>query len=308
MIEVPRSSPRRTHGSRRLMRARQGHAPCLPRSTMRSKWRWRRLLWIPVLASAHACDCSDCFDLDYQGPSCALYPNNCGIGGQCAAEGNTCASGFMLDTTTTCDDAGTFCCYLGPDCAQVGGICLQPVPGLRSPCVAGTLQGYCGDNAACCNVSAEPGDGASDAAQDAPEPPPVGSCNGMPCASGCDCEPSDADGGGAVCMCAVADAATDGEPESALDEGAGNDAGEDASSGYAGGDGAVDATILLDAHVDAAAADGGPLDAANDAADDAANDADAGSMGTGTASACGVIACGNVCTCVSQAMSACVCP
>jgi hypothetical protein len=264
---------------------------------MRRRWRWQRLLLIPALASVHACDCGSCLDL---GPSsCAFDEDTCGIGGQCST-GGACPGNLLLDTTTSCGDAGGFCCGPPlPPCAQIGGTCQG-----GSYCASGSLMGDCGDSGVCCTAIAE--DSPSDAE-------PMGSCNGEPCASGCDCEPSGSDAGGGVCQCAEADSGPDAALDAALDAAPDADAGVDGQEpddaeedtetkdgASADTDGPLEASASSDATVDGEAGDA--------AEQDAANDADAAEDDTDAASSCGVILCGTRCTCLSQAMSACVCP
>jgi hypothetical protein len=288
------------------------------------RWRWRRLLLIPALASVHACDCGGCFSDSSQGcrpgPISCGQGNNCAIGGQCALEGGTCTGNLQLDTTTTCDDAGTFCCNPLPSCDQLGGACQQRVPGLGSPCSDGELQGDCGDTAIACCVVVPGEDGSSDAPEVALDAPSVGSCNGAPCASGCTCESSASEAGGGACQCPAEDASSDAESDASLETGADgeSDAWSDADAGASGQafdasgdaeagesaardmDGSIDASVPSDATAVGEAGDAADLDAARDA-DAAEVDAEAGNP-------CGVIICGAGCTCVSEAMSACVCP
>jgi|HubBroStandDraft_2_1064218.scaffolds.fasta_scaffold15263_3 hypothetical protein len=291
---------------------------------MRRRSRWWRLLLIPALGSVHACDCGSCFDFNIQPVACGQL-NNCAIGGQCALEGGTCPSNFRLDTTMACDDAGTtFCCNPLPPCEQLGGACQAGVPGAASSCAYGELQGDCGDQSVCCVIPPP-----AEASMDVLEPPSGGSCNGAPCASGCDCEPSSSDAGGGVCLCSSEDAAThddaasptdawaDGEPAptDAVDDGEPDDASDSAStadqtSGDANadtgpGDGAVSGT---DASLEASVPSDAATDIVSDAAQNAAADADAAQVGVDAGAECGVIICGADCVCVSQEMSACVCP
>jgi hypothetical protein len=173
-----------------------------------------------------------------------------------------------------------------------------------SYCANGSLMGDCGDSGVCCAAPAE--DSPSHAE-------PMGSCNGEPCASGCECEPSGSDAGGGVCQCVEADAGPDAALDAALDAapdaGAGvdgqepDDAEEDTGtkdSATSGTDGSLEASVSSDATVDGEAGDA--------AEQDVANDADAAEDDTDAESSCGVILCGTRCTCLSQAMSACVCP
>jgi hypothetical protein len=263
------------------------------------RWRWRRLLLIPALASVHACDCAGCFSIG--APDCAYYPTYCAIGGQCALEGGTCPAHFQLDQSTTCNDAGTFCCNPLPTCSALGGTC-EPF------CGYGALQGDCNDNSVCCPVLSNGEDASSDALEDAFDGATLGSCNGAPCASGCTCEPSGPEAGGAVCACEATDAGADGESDAASEsEGSadGSTPEADADAGTSHGDASeADGSIDVDASNDAVA-DG---DGADSLEVDTAADVDAAPSEAAAVAPCGVIACGTVCTCVSQSMSACVCP
>ncbi len=221
--------------------------------------------------------------------SCSVGPS-CGIGGQCASEAGSCPDSLRLDTTMTCDDAGTFCCVEPPPlCPALGGVCVQGPPGATAAvvCTAGEIEGDCLGQGFCCNAS--PGD---DGAEDVFVVPPsdaegtldaeaMGSCNGAPCASGCVCAPIASDAGGGTCQCAVVDAGEDADAED-LDadasgvsvEGSSPDSGT--NEGAAPGD---DASPVADTQADAAH----PLP-------------------------CGVISCDVACACTSVASSACVCP
>ncbi len=206
---------------------------------------------------------------------------------------------MQLDTTSTCDDAGTYCCALLPPCEQLGGTCTA-VPG-GSSCANGALQGDCEDSGVCCAMPTEGGSFEAQAA-DAPEDaPPLGSCNAAPCASECTCEPSGTDDGGGVCDCGTTEAGVDGESEA--DSRGGSDAqSQDATVDAVAIDGpAPDAYSGVEASASGdAAMDGGGADAADaDTATDAASDA---------AGSCGVILCASTCACVSPQTSACVCP
>ena len=64
------------------------------------RWRWRRLLIVPLLVSAHACDGG------YGGGGCSgggvascgpIEVLPCGLLGQCTSEGGTCPTDLRLD-------------------------------------------------------------------------------------------------------------------------------------------------------------------------------------------------------------------
>ena len=96
------------------------------RSAADMRWRWRRLLIVPLLASVHACDCcgGDWGCSINWDPSCGPLVSPCGIGGQCASDGGVCPEGFRIDPTTSCDDGGGVCCTPPlPACADLGGVC-----------------------------------------------------------------------------------------------------------------------------------------------------------------------------------------
>jgi hypothetical protein len=279
------------------------------------RWRWRRLLILPLLASVHACDCGGCGDSDgttsinrggssgcdwHPDFSCSLDLNACGIGGLClVSEGGTCPGNLLLDPTASCGDGGGFCCVLpAPACSALGGVC-------QAACPQGTIDGDCGDAGVCC-MPAPSGDDSSSGMEvpdgasstDAEDAEVTGSCNGAPCASGCACVPlvPDAallatdgatlppdgatlspDAGGGLCVCLPVDASTDAEGlENAADAGTSGEGGDAQMSDAAN---AVDAMTSADGSVEAGA--GGP---------------------------CGVLLCAGGCTCTSPTASECVCP
>ena len=268
--------------------------------------RWRRLLIIPLFASVHACDCGSCILGDQSSPSCSPASSSCsvgpicGIGGQCASEAGSCPGSLRLDTTMTCDDAGTFCCVEPPPlCPALGGFCVQGPPGATAVavCTAGVIDGDCLGQGFCCNAS--PGD---DGAADVIAVPPVdaegtfdaeamGSCNGAPCASGCVCGPIASDAGGGTCQCAVVDAGADADADAAADADA------DAEDLDADASGMPIEGSSPDSETREGAA---PGDGASPVADAQADAAQPGS--------CGVISCDVACACTSVATSACVCP
>ncbi len=279
------------------------------------RWRWRRLLIIPLLGSAHACDCGGCGDGGSDTSSHAssssgssgceitcspLDFNACGVGGIClpSLEGGTCLGGLLLDPTASCGDGGGVCCVMPPPaCSAAGGMC-------QTSCPQGIIDGDCGDAGVCCMPAPSGDDGSSgmvvtddEASTDAEDATVEGSCNGSPCASGCSCVPflpdagsasSDGatipadgatlsqDAGGGMCVCPLVDASADaGSLEDA-------DAADAEASGEAGDAEMSDAAEAGDAMTPADAADAG--------------------------GSCGVILCAAGCTCTSPAASACTCP
>lgn len=273
---------------------------------------------IAAFACWPACDCGGCLGSDSSSgcapdlSSCA-FDEPCGLGGQCTGEGGTCPGHLQVDMTTTCGDGAGFCCRMPlPPCSQLGGTCQSAALG---SCTTFELQGDCGDGGVCCAVPVPPEDAPShdapgqptDAHEDAPDARSMGSCNGAACLAGCACEPSDPDAGGGVCQCAGADAGDDAESDAGLDADGGLD--EQALDGSADAattdravpdaDGSVEANASNDAASDGDTSDAARRDGAIEA-DDAQID-DAGGL-------CGVIGCATGCTCVSQSMSACVCP
>jgi hypothetical protein len=260
--------------------------------------RWRRILIVPLLATVHACDCGGCGGDDSAPSSSSSCGSSvscgasfaCGIGGQCASEAGACPGSLRLDTTMTCDDAGTFCCVLPlPLCPALGGVCVQGPDDATSGavCTFGELPGDCLGHGFCC--SAPPGDdGAEEAfavppsdAQGAPDAEAMGSCNGAPCASGCVCGPTATDGGGGTCQCAALEAGADADARD-LDADGGDAPVEGSSPDAETNEGAApvdDASPVADAQAEARAPE-----------------------------SCGVISCDVACACTSVATSACVCP
>jgi hypothetical protein len=280
------------------------------------RWRWRRLLIIPLLGSAHACDCGGCGDSSggtgsrassssssgSSGCEITCGPvdlNACGVGGLClpSVEGGTCPGGLLLDPRRVGDGGGVCCLLPAPACLSVGGVC-------QTSCPRGTVDGDCGDAGVCCMPAPGGDDGSSgmaatdeEASTDAEDAMVEGSCNGAPCASGCSCVPflldaasasSDGatipadgatlseDAGGGMCVCPLADAGADAE---GLEDA---DAADAAASGESG-----------DAEMSDAAEAG-----------DAMTPADASDAG----GSCGVILCVAGCACTTPAASACTCP
>jgi hypothetical protein len=221
--------------------------------------------------------------------SCGAGPT-CGIGGQCASEAGSCPGSLRLDTTMTCDDAGTFCCVEPlPLCPALGGVCVLGPPGATSAavCTFGGIEGDCLGQGFCCNAppgddGGEDGPGAPPAdAQETPDAPAMGSCNGAPCAGGCVCGPIASDAGGGMCQCSVADAGAEADVEELDADGSGGPV-EGSSPDAETSEGAApggDASFVADAQADAE----GP-------------------------EPCGVISCDIACACTSVASSSCVCP